>query len=533
MARRGGDVGDVAVARESGHVAFTASTLPGADTIEDDEKRRQARKDAGVTAILHESHPVRYWDHDLGPDESHVLFSEPAPVGDGRLTAVRDLTPDADGNVGEGLAVSPDGRTVAVEWRVDDGRAAHHGSLAIIDTASGERRILSTDGLWISDPTFSPDGRSLAYLQETLGDWDSAPRRTLQVLDLATDEAREVLPGDTIAWPSHPVFSPDGAFLYFLADEGGRAPVFRLDLGSGAVLRLTASGSYTDLVVSPDGSALFALRSAVDSPPTPVRLDPTQEVQEAVTLLGPQSEVPVPGTLTEVLHDRRGRYAAACLAGAAVEGRRRRAGAAAAVDPWWAGEQLERLVVAVEPVAHGGPRVRRPAAGSRAVDRLRPRVPPARLGPVGRAPVHRPHDHDRRRRGTARDRPVPGRGDGRVVRRLHGQLGRHADRPVPRDRHARQPLAPRRVRRDDRRALLLAQGVRRPAAEAGTVPGELPAPARRGHPHPDAGHPRRQGLPGPHRRGPAALVRPGAVLGRRPSSSTSRTRTTGSSPPDT
>ena len=50
---------------------------------------------------------------------------------------MRDLTPDANGNVGEGLAVSPDGRTVAVEWRVDDGHAAHHGSLAIIDTASG------------------------------------------------------------------------------------------------------------------------------------------------------------------------------------------------------------------------------------------------------------------------------------------------------------------------------------------------------------------------------------------------------------
>jgi dipeptidyl aminopeptidase/acylaminoacyl peptidase len=300
VARRGGAVGDVAVARDSGHIAFTASTLPGADTVEDDEERRQARKDAGVTAILHEGHPVRYWDHDLGPDESHVLFSEPAPVGDGRLTAVRDLTPDASGNVGEGLAVSPDGRTVAVEWRVDEGRAAHHGSFAIIDTASGERRILATDGLWLSDPTFSPDGRRLAYLQETLGDWDTAPRRTLQVLDLATDEATEVLPADTTTWPSHPVFSPDGAFLYFLADEGGRAPVFRLDLGSGAVVRLTTSGSYTDLIVSPDGNALFALRSAVDSPPTPVRLDPTREDQEAVALLGPQADIPMPGTLTEV-----------------------------------------------------------------------------------------------------------------------------------------------------------------------------------------------------------------------------------------
>ena len=122
MARRAGDIGDVVVARESGHLAFSASSFPGTQTVEDDEKRRQARKDAGVTAILHEGHPVRYWDHDLGPAESARSVLRPAPVGDGRLAAVRDLTPDAQGNVGEGLAVSPDGRTLAVEWRIDDGR---------------------------------------------------------------------------------------------------------------------------------------------------------------------------------------------------------------------------------------------------------------------------------------------------------------------------------------------------------------------------------------------------------------------------
>jgi dipeptidyl aminopeptidase/acylaminoacyl peptidase len=299
VARRGGDVGDIAVARDSGHVAFTASTLPGTDTVEDDEKRRQARKDAGVTAILHESHPVRYWDHDLGPDERHVLFSDPAPVGDGRLTAVRNLTPDAGGNVGEGLAVSPDGRTVAVEWRVDEGRAAHHVSLAIIDTASGDRRVLEAEGCWLSDPVFSPDSRSLAYIYESLGDWDNAPRRSLHLLDLATDEPREVLSPD-LAWPTHVVFSPDGTAVYFLADEGGHAPVFRLDLSTGTVIRLTASGAYTDLIVSLDGTALFALRSAVDSPPTPVRLDPARENQRPVTLLGPQDDIPISGVLTEV-----------------------------------------------------------------------------------------------------------------------------------------------------------------------------------------------------------------------------------------
>jgi dipeptidyl aminopeptidase/acylaminoacyl peptidase len=300
VARRGGDIGDVVVARDSGDVIFVASTLPGVSTVEDDEKRRQARKDAGVTAILHEGHPVRYWDHDLGPTESHVFFSGPVPIGDGRLTAVTDLTPVADGKVGESLALSPDGRTVAIGWRIDEPRAVHHGSLSLIDTTTGDGRLLESDGQWLADPAFSPDGRTLVYLQETLGDWDNAPRRTFRLLDLDTGEGRDLLPADTSLWPSSPVFSPNGEFLYFLADEAGHAPVFRLELGSDSLVRLTDFGAYTDLVVSPDGTALYALRSSVDSPPTPVRIDPTREDQQVVTLLGPQADVFVPGTLAEV-----------------------------------------------------------------------------------------------------------------------------------------------------------------------------------------------------------------------------------------
>ena len=34
-------------------------------------------------------------------------------------------------------------------------------------------------------------------------------------------------------------------------------------------------GAYTDLNPGPDGRYLYALRAAVDSPPTPVRLDLT------------------------------------------------------------------------------------------------------------------------------------------------------------------------------------------------------------------------------------------------------------------
>jgi hypothetical protein len=97
LARRGGDIADLAVARDSGDVVLVASALPGTADLAEDERRRKARKDAGVTAILHETHPVRDWDHDVGPDELHVLAAGPVPAGDARLAAVRDLHPTPEG----------------------------------------------------------------------------------------------------------------------------------------------------------------------------------------------------------------------------------------------------------------------------------------------------------------------------------------------------------------------------------------------------------------------------------------------------
>src|SRR5580704_6618609 len=40
---------------------------------DEDERLRKERKDAGVTAILHETVPVRYWDHDLGPADPRLF----------------------------------------------------------------------------------------------------------------------------------------------------------------------------------------------------------------------------------------------------------------------------------------------------------------------------------------------------------------------------------------------------------------------------------------------------------------------------
>ena len=70
-----------AVAADTGDVVVAAATMTGAPDAAADEERRTRRKDAGVTAVLHETYPVRYWDHDLGPAAPHHFWVGAIPAG--------------------------------------------------------------------------------------------------------------------------------------------------------------------------------------------------------------------------------------------------------------------------------------------------------------------------------------------------------------------------------------------------------------------------------------------------------------------
>jgi dipeptidyl aminopeptidase/acylaminoacyl peptidase len=297
---RAGGIEEVAVAGDSGDVVVTASALPGSATASEDESRRKARKDAGVTAILHERHPVRYWDHDLGPAQTRVFVAGQIPLDDGDVKDLRDLTPVPEGRVEHGIAVSPDGQRVAVVWRLDDIAAADRMAVAVLDATTGDRLLLvEEEDAAFFEPRFSPDGQGLVCIREGMGKWDEAPDRTLWYVDLDTGAGRDLLP-DAPVWPMAPTFTPDGSALFFAADEFGHAPVLRLELATGAMTRLTRSGAYTDVVVAHDGSAVYALRSAVDEPPGPVRLDPAQADQEPTRLRSPAAIGVLPGHVAEI-----------------------------------------------------------------------------------------------------------------------------------------------------------------------------------------------------------------------------------------
>ena len=297
---RPGGISGVRVARDAATVLVRSDTLPGAVDAEGDEERRRARKQAKVSAVLHAGHPVRHWDRDLGVGQTRLLAGD--LTVDGAITW-RDLSPAPGRALHEASTdLSPDGRTAVSTWAVAEPRGSRRTALVAIDTATGERRTLADDGTSdFGSPRVSPDGRWVSAIREVRGTPTEPVDLRLVVLRLdGSREPRDVAP-TWDRWVDEHHWSPDGTALLVAADEAGRRPVFRIDVASGDVRRLTGdSGHYTDLQVSPDGDSVYALRDAVDAPPAAVRLDTRTADQEPVRLPGPPVGPAPPGSLTEV-----------------------------------------------------------------------------------------------------------------------------------------------------------------------------------------------------------------------------------------
>jgi dipeptidyl aminopeptidase/acylaminoacyl peptidase len=300
VAARPGGIAGVAVAATAGTTVVLAPTLPAAKTAEEDGDLRKARADSAVSAILHEGYPIRYWDHDLGPDELRLFAADAPAADDGRLE-LRDLTPEPGRALDEcGYDVSADGATVVTTWQVPAGGGDSRDDLVAIDTASGDRRTLASDPAYdFAAPRVSPDGRFVACVRELRSTTEEPPDSTLWLVSLDSGQGRDLTAGLDL-WPHEPRWSPDGRTVYFTADELGHSPVFAVDVDSGEVRRLTASGAYAAVQPAPDGRSLYALRAAVDAPLAVVRLVVDEVDQEPVLLRGPDEAPVVPGTLTEV-----------------------------------------------------------------------------------------------------------------------------------------------------------------------------------------------------------------------------------------
>ncbi len=126
---------------------------------------------------------------------------------------------------------SPDGRQIAYV-SFEKKRA----QVFIISVETAKRKLV-TDFAGINGaPAFAPDGKKLAVVLSKNG----APK--IYQVDLTTGAMKQLTFGAAI--DTEPRYAPDGRSLVFTSGRGGAPQVYRLDLADGAVSRMTFEGNY-------------------------------------------------------------------------------------------------------------------------------------------------------------------------------------------------------------------------------------------------------------------------------------------------
>ena len=131
----------------------------------------------------------------------------------------------------------PDGRNVVIT-----GAKGGVSDLYMVNVETEEVRQLTNDKYADLQPSFSPDGRTIVFATDrhpetnferlTFGDLQLAQ------LDLASG-AVTVLAGFPRGKHINPHYSPDGRNVYFISDQDGVSDVYRMELATGQLFRLT------------------------------------------------------------------------------------------------------------------------------------------------------------------------------------------------------------------------------------------------------------------------------------------------------
>src|SRR6476620_4341595 len=160
------------------------------------------------------------------------------------------------------IAWSPNGQTIAFS-----GMSGGISDLYLLDLTAGTVRQLTNDRNADLQPAWSPDGKTIAFATDrgATTDFTKMVFSPLQLatIDVATGQVSVFSPF-TSGKHINPQYSPDGKSLFFIADQDGFSDIYRLELASGAVSRVTR--------LSTGVSGITAISPAMTVAPTTGRM---------------------------------------------------------------------------------------------------------------------------------------------------------------------------------------------------------------------------------------------------------------------
>ncbi|MEM1025742.1 MAG: S9 family peptidase [Myxococcota bacterium] len=257
-------VTNLAISPDGRTLAFSAEVFIDCPDLACTKKRLEERKASKRTGLSYDRLFVRHWDTWKDGRRSH-LFVMPVDGG-----PPQDLTAglDADvpskpfGDAGE-FTFSPDSQNIVYSARVAGAEEpwSTDFDLYMVPVAGGLSRELTADNpAWDTHPVYSPDGKTLVWMAMERAGYE-ADRFRIRAMDISSGQTRAL----TEAWDRSAKslsMSSEGDSILVVAQNLGQRSIYRVDMSSGEPTLLVFEGSNSTPVIAGD-EIVFARHTLV------------------------------------------------------------------------------------------------------------------------------------------------------------------------------------------------------------------------------------------------------------------------------
>ncbi|OLC47711.1 MAG: hypothetical protein AUH68_00650 [Gemmatimonadetes bacterium 13_1_40CM_4_69_5] len=214
----------------------------------------------------------RHWDEFRAGRRQHVFRVDLAGGEPKDLTPVdHDVPAIATGGDGD-VAVSPDGREIAV---------AMHGDSVVADNTNVDVYVMAPDGSGLhaittdnkgadNTPRYSPDGQWVSWLSMERAGFEADRLRLLmrrRPAGQSDGRTVEATAGWTLSVGSY-AWCPDSKCIYAVVEERGRDNIYRIDVPTfRRTVVVSGNGLNTNVSVAADGKTVVYLHQSDTQPP--------------------------------------------------------------------------------------------------------------------------------------------------------------------------------------------------------------------------------------------------------------------------
>jgi dipeptidyl aminopeptidase/acylaminoacyl peptidase len=267
-------VSDFRLSPDMKTIAFSSDVYPecGADN-QRNKINSEASDNGPLQANMADELLFRHWTAYSGGKVSHVLLFNTATKEYADLTPGKYNCPTFMLAGSDGFNFSPEGDEICYfSKKVKDQACSTNSDLFTVSIdGKGTKNLTDKNQAWDGTPKYSPDGKYIAYRLQLIPAFE-ADKFRLAVYD-RKKEKTSILTEKFDYWVEDFQWSADSKTIYFTAEVGGYVPLYKIDIESLKIDKLSPDVTIGSFDVARDQKFAYYICRLVDKPTEIYRLD--------------------------------------------------------------------------------------------------------------------------------------------------------------------------------------------------------------------------------------------------------------------